>query len=540
MARLILKAGRDDEQVFDLHDGANTIGRTKNNDVYVLHKSMSREHARIVVAGSKITVEDLGSKNGVFVDGERIKKRELGPSHLVKFGDLQFAFVVAGAKPPAVRAPTPVSSALPPTTTPSIIYDSTRDPLRRSLKQMLTMSGGGSGISPSKTALNLQAPTPTERNQEKLQILLKVSELLSSPAAIDEVLERILELAFEILDVDRGTVVMCDDGAPVPRVHKVRPGRPDDETFSTQIVAWVLDRGVAGLFADTRHDERIKADGSIIAQSIWSAMCTPLKVGDKLIGALYVDNVTRPNRFHQEDLEFLSAFANQAAIAVDNAALQNKLADEAVTRNNLMRFFPPTAIDSIVQSSDTLGARETEATAMFCDISGYTAMSSTMTPMEVIQLLNAYFPPMAEIVFRHEGTLEKYIGDALLAVWGAPFSHDDDAARAVRASIDMQIAMRELTATKRLPPGLAIHIGVNTGIVAAGNIGSEHYLQYATIGDATNVASRICGVATDGQIVIDSRTADGLAPGEFELTALEPARVKGKSEPLSLFRVEWS
>ncbi|MBW2523539.1 MAG: GAF domain-containing protein [Deltaproteobacteria bacterium] len=540
MARLILKPGKQDQQVFELKPGSNTIGRTKNNDVYMLHKSMSRNHARIAIEGDRITVEDLGSKNGVFVDGERVKKKALGPSHWIKFGDLQFACVVEGAALPTASAAAPAATALPPTATPSIIYDQTRDPLRRSLHQMLTMSGGGKKISPSKTALNLQAPTQAERNQEKLQILLKVSELLSSPAAIDDVLARILELAFEILDVDRGTVVMCDDGTPVPRVHKVRPGRPDDETFSTQIVAWVLDRGVAGLFADTRHDERIKADGSIIAQSIWSAMCTPLKVGDKLLGAIYVDNVTRPNRFQEEDLEFLSAFANQAAIAIDNATLQNKLADEAVTRNNLMRFFPPTAIDSIVQSADTLGARETQATALFCDISGYTAMSSTMTPMEVIQLLNAYFPPMAQIVFRHEGTLEKYIGDALLAVWGAPFSHDDDAERAVRAAADMQVAMRELTSSGRLPPGLAIHIGVNTGIVAAGNIGSEHYLQYATIGDATNVASRICGVATDGQIVIDRLTAEALSPGAFQLTALEPVKVKGKAEPLSLYRVEWS
>lgn len=539
MARLILKPGSGEEQVFELHEGANTVGRTKNNDVYVLHKSMSREHARIVVDGSSVTVEDLGSKNGVFVDGERIEKQTLGPSHWLRFGDLPFAFVTPGAPLPAAPG-APASSATPASATPSLIYDTRHDPVRRSLAQMLTMSGGPGKVSPSKTALNLQAPTEAERNQEKLQILLKVTELLSSPAAIDDVLARILELAFEILDVDRGTVVMCEQGAPVPRVSKVRPGRPDEQTFSRQIVAWVLERGVAGLFADARHDDRIRADGSIIAQSIWSAMCTPLKVGDQTIGALYVDNVTRPNRFHREDLEFLSAFANQAAIAIDNATLQAKLAKEAVTRNNLMRFFPPTAIETIVQSADTLGARETEATALFCDISGYTAMSSTMSPMEVIQLLNAYFPPMAQIVFRHEGTLEKYIGDALLAVWGAPFAHDDDAERAVRAAADMQVAMAELTASEALPPGLAIHIGVNTGIVAAGNIGSEHYLQYATIGDATNVASRICGVATDGQIVIDARTAERLTPGAFQLTPLEPVRVKGKAEPLTLFRVEWS
>lgn len=524
MARLILNPGKANEQIFELCDGSNSIGRTKNNDVFVLHKSLSREHARVVLEGGKATVEDLGSKNGTFVDGQRIKSLELGNSHLIKFGDLTFSFVTAGAAPKAA-----------PQAAPSVIYDGARDPLRQSLNQMLTVGVGAAGA----TALHLQAIVPTDRDQEKLRILLKVSELLSSPAAIDEVLAKILGLAFDILDIDRGTVVMLEDGKPLPRVAKARPGLPTDQPYSRQIVSYVVDRGVAALFGDTRADDRLRPDGSILQQSIWAAMCAPLHAGDKLLGALYVDNVTRPNRFAQEDLEFLSAFANQAAVAIDNAMLASRLAEEAVTRNTLTRFFPPTTIEAIVQSKASLEAHETEATALFCDISGYTAMSSTMAPKAVIELLNAYFPPMAAAVFRHEGTLEKYIGDALLAVWGAPLSHPDDSERAVRAAVDMQRTMTELTSTGKLPSSLTIHIGINSGIVAAGNIGTEDYLQYATIGDATNVAARICGVATDGQIVIDERTAGRLTPEAFQLVALEPVKVKGKSEPLSLFRVDW-
>jgi adenylate cyclase len=267
-------------------------------------------------------------------------------------------------------------------------------------------------------------------------------------------------------------------------------------------------------------------------------MCTPLKAGDVLLGALYVDNVTKPDRFVEEDLHFVSAFANQAAIAIHNALLSTKLAQEAVTRNNLMRFFPPTAIEAILEGQDTLAVRETEATALFCDLSGYTAMSAQMSPRAVIELLNHYFPVMADIVFRHEGTLEKYIGDALLAVWGAPFAHADDPERAVRAAIDMQRAVQGLTTGGKLPAGLAVHIGINSGVVAAGNIGSRQYLQYATIGDATNVASRICSVAAEGEILADAGTASRLVAG-WALEALEPVHVKGKAEPLRLVRVKW-
>ena len=527
MPRLILNPGQADERVFELKQGPNSIGRTKDNFVFVLHKSLSREHARIVLSGEQALVEDLGSKNGTFVDGTRVERRELAKSHLLKFGDVTFSFVAGNERvplPPARHA------------APSIVYDLAHDPLRRSLEQLL--GAGRAAHSPGATALHIRATAPSERNHEKLEILLKVSELLSSPAPIDEVLAKVLDLGFDILDIDRGTIVMLVDGKPTPRVAKARPGVPEHQSYSRQIVGQVLEGGMAALYSDARSDARLIPDGSILQQSIFSAMCAPLRAGKTLLGALYVDNVTQPDRFAEEDLHFLSAFANQAAIAIHNASLSSRLAQEAVTRNTLMRFFPPTAIEAIVQGRDSLAARETEATALFCDLSGYTEMSSRMSPKAVIELLNHYFPVMADIVFKHEGMLEKYIGDALLAVWGAPFSHPDDAARAVRAAVDMQRAVHGLSASGKLPPGLAVHIGVKSGIVAAGNIGSQQYLQYATIGDATNVASRICNVAAEREILIDANTAGRLDTG-FALEALAPVVVKGKAEPLELFRVGW-
>lgn len=531
MARLILNPGKPDEQVYQLGTGAHTIGRTKGNDVFILHKSLSRHHARLTLAeGQDALIEDLGSKNGTFVDGMRIERRELRRAHYVKCGDLVFSFVPDGAH----SEPPPAPGLLGGPSAPTLVYDLTNDPGRQSLGQLLA------GRTALGTALNLRSASTTDRARDKLQILLKVSELLSSPAAIDEVLSRVLELAFEILDVHRGSVLLLEDGEPVPRVHRARPGVEEDRAFSSQIVRYVLAHGVAALFADAKSDPRIDAGASIMQQSICASMCAPLKARDKLLGAIYVDNLTRADRFNEEDLEFLSAFANQAAVAIDNAMLSSKLADEAVARNTLLRFFPPTAIDAIMKKGASLDAIQTEATALFCDISGYTELSARMTPHEVLALLNEYFPVMADIVFAHEGTLEKYIGDALLAVWGAPFARPDDPERAVRAAIDMQRAILPLNQRLSLPLPLAIHVGINSGVVAAGNIGSSRYLQYATIGDATNVASRVCGAAGAGEIVIDERTARRLGSDAPPLHALDPVPVKGKAEPLSLLRVAWS
>ena len=538
MARLILNPGKPDERVFELHDGTNTIGRTKANHVFVLHKSLSRQHARLSHTGGEWSIEDLGSKNGTFVDGIRIDRRPLGGAHYIKCGDVVFSFVAAA---PSVRVPF---------ASPTLVCDLKADPSRRSLQQLLTMHAGDVPIG-GRTALNLRASSAEERAREKLQILLKVSEMLSSPASIDEVLATILDLAFQILDVDRGTVLMVDEsGVPQPRVSRTREGRTHEahDHFSRQIVNYVLSEGHGALFGDTQADPRIDGAASIVQQSICASMCAPLKPRDdrQPFGVLYVDNLVRADRFNQEDLEFLTAFANQAAVAVDNAMLSSRLAEEAVARNTMLRFFPPAAIDAIM-GSGTLESIDTEATALFCDISGYTALSATLPPREMIQLLNAYFPVMADIVFKHEGTLEKYIGDAMLAVWGAPIRTEHDSVRAVQAAVDMQRAMAALNATwqarraeQGLGPGpeVAIHIGINSGPVAAGNIGSERFLQYATIGDATNVASRVCGVAASGEIVIDAGTFAKLPP-QFRAQALPPTMVKGKAEPLHLYRVFW-
>ena len=213
---------------------------------------------------------------------------------------------------------------------------------------------------------------------------------------------------------------------------------------------------------------------------------------------------------------------------------------EAVSNERLSRFFAPEVAARIAAEPDVaVRVDERCVTVLFCDISGFTAMSSGMQPRQVVDLLNAYFPPMVDIVFRHGGTLEKFIGDALLAVWGAPFGGPDDADRAVAAAMDMQRGIAELN-TRLVAAGCApieIHIGLCSGPVAAGYIGTEKYIQYAVIGDTTNVASRICSVAEAGEILIADSTRALLTPPGVALAALPPVAVKGKGEPLQLHRV---
>jgi len=213
---------------------------------------------------------------------------------------------------------------------------------------------------------------------------------------------------------------------------------------------------------------------------------------------------------------------------------------ESVASEHLSRFFAPEMAARIAAEPEVaVRATESRVTVLFADISGFTERSSSLTPQQVVDLLNAYFPPLVEIVFRHEGTLEKFIGDALVAIWGAPFVHADDADRAVAAAIDMQGGLGPLNARLAAAgqPPIAIHVGLCSGPAAAGYIGTERYVQYAVIGDTTNVASRICSAAGAGEILIADSTRALLTRPGILLEPLPPVAVKGKAEPLVLHRV---
>lgn len=213
---------------------------------------------------------------------------------------------------------------------------------------------------------------------------------------------------------------------------------------------------------------------------------------------------------------------------------------EAVSNERLSRFFSPEIAARIATEPEiTVRAVECRVTVLFSDISGFTSMASHMRPQEVVDLLNAYFPRMVEIIFKHGGTLEKFVGDAVLAVWGAPVERPDDADRAVTAALEMQAAVDEFNAA-RAPRGeapISVHIGIASGVAAAGYIGTDSYIQYAVIGDTTNVASRICSAAGPGEILVGEETRSRISPGVFRLESLPPIAAKGKDQPVPVHRL---
>ena len=166
-------------------------------------------------------------------------------------------------------------------------------------------------------------------------------------------------------------------------------------------------------------------------------------------------------------------------------------------------------------------------------------MSERLAPEQVVKLLYEYFSEMVDIIFEQGGTLDKFIGDAIMANWGAPVARPDDANRALQAAIEMQRELKLMNA-RRGPgePRIEIGIGINHGPAFVGNVGSPRRLEYTVIGDAVNIASRLCGKAGAGEILITESFLQAL-PEKPRVEALEPAQLRGRAERTLIHRVEW-
>jgi adenylate cyclase len=248
------------------------------------------------------------------------------------------------------------------------------------------------------------------------------------------------------------------------------------------------------------------------------------------------------NCFTLNDLDMLAALASYSAVAVERARLNQKIVAEEKKRERLGRFLSPQVTNRILATSESqgheLGAPEMrEVTVLFADIVGFTSMSEKMSPATVALLLNDYLSRMTDVIFKHEGTLDKYIGDAIMAVFGAPLDMPDHAARGIRAGLEMRERLLEFNAERRDGPQLRIRIGINSGKATAGEIGSTNKREYTVLGDTVNTASRLeSSVAKPMTVVIGENTFEAVK-GQFEVRALGKATLKGKEREVNVYEV---
>ncbi len=527
------------EQTVELTDARTlVVGRAVTSDLPIYDPTVSRRHAELSLTATGVRVHDLESSNGTFVNGTRIGDAVVADGDVVTFGKV--AFNVVELAPPKPAAPEPSDSGpfafqQPPPEATIVRQVSVEQPSDLDEKVARRASGA--------SQVKVEGESVDERQAQKLSLLLDISKELSKQQDVDRLLEKVVDITFKVMNVDRVSILMLEGSSDelVPRMSRNRL----DESGSTRVPRSIARRAVnerlAILTDNAAADERFKGK-SIVMQSVRSAMCTPLMGSEgTVLGVLYVDNMTSLSSFNDEDLEFLIAFSGITAVAIENSQLTDRIRREAVVLSNFQRYFAPDLAEEIASHAEAvqLGGAKRPVAVFFSDIRDFTPMSETMNPDQIASLLTEYFTEMVEIVFENGGTLDKFMGDAIMALWGAPITHENDADRAMQAAIEQQETLTKLNqkwADEGRQP-VEIGIGINFGEVFAGNIGSDRRLEYTVIGDAVNTASRLCSKAGGGEILISEPFYRALAnPPEVE--TLEPLQLKGKSQAFPVYRVK--
>src|SRR5437016_5350684 len=468
------------EQSIDLQPGRNiVVGRAVTSDVPIYDPTISRRHAEVSLTDGGVKVKDAGSSNGTFLNGARITEAIAVENDVITFGKV--AFRVKEVSAPAAR----------PQVVPSVSAEFTgAKPAGGTVVRQLpvSVSGGVPAIvtaAPSGAShLKVSAKSLEELREKKLELLLEISKELSKQQELDRLLDKVVEFTFQVMNVDRVSILLLEaaTGELVPRISRGRTAQSSASKHVPQSIARkVVEDRVAILSDNTAADERFKGK-SILIQSVRSAMCTPLMgTVQTVLGILYVDNLTATHSFSDDDLKFLIAFGSLAAVAIENSQRSEQMRREALVLSNFQRYFSPNIAQVIAQQQDAgrLPSEKRPVVLFFSDIRGFTPMSETMSPDAIARLLTEYFTEMVEVVFEHGGTLDKFIGDAIMALWGAPIAHEDDADRAMRCALDHLAALEKLNAKWKEEgrPELGIGIGINFGEVFAGNVGSDAFHQ---------------------------------------------------------------
>ncbi|HEV2026971.1 MAG TPA: adenylate/guanylate cyclase domain-containing protein [Candidatus Dormibacteraeota bacterium] len=374
-------------------------------------------------------------------------------------------------------------------------------------------------------------------------LLYELARDLSSSLELEVVLSKVMDRMITLMKAARGFIVLVDPSTGIMSVP-MSGGQADPEKArlflgSKTVIEHVVRTGQAVVTTDATVDDRFKGQQSVILQNLRSIIAVPLVTKGKVIGAVYVDNPFQAAIFEEEDKEFLQAISDLAAIAIDNA--------RQYERSELLRALFELHVnkqvtDYVLARSDRhtkfLPGERREVTMLNSDIAGFSTLSQRMEAEELVEFLNDYFARMIDVVLAHGGNIDKFQGDGMLVVFGAPNPMKDHAAQALRAARGMINEIdrlnRELINAGK--PAISVGIGLDTGFVVAGHVGSERRLEFTLIGVPVNNSSYLSKVRPAK--VLMSETTRDLLPDGFEVTDHEAMLLKGANEPQSIYQLE--
>ncbi len=520
-AKLTVSGDRPEPRVFEI-TGETIIGRSVRADIQIEGDLVSRQHAKLWWKDGGWHFEDLGSRNGSLLNGERVATAELrhGDVLMIGYGKINFE-ELAGSHTTAISV--------------SIVDAETN---------LTGATLADDPEEPSGATVALSYRDLVMVNQ-RLATISRISQQLSTILDRDELLEEVLDTLFQVFEqMDRAAIVLRDDANTFHVVATRQRGGVTTTMsvmrISASLIHFVQREGKAVLSADTAQDTRFEDRESIVGGGSRSILCAPLKAKADFLGVIYLDTDTLARPFRPNDLNLLQGIAGPMAIFLKNAELVASIEHETTLRTSLSRYLSPDIVREIGDGNlaPDLGGALVEGTVMFSDIVGFTAMSERLKPSEVVERLNTYFTSMLEAVFGWEGTVDKFGGDAILAVWGAPVANPEHQLMATAAALEMQARLFELNVALQEAgeTPIAMAVGLNSGRFVAGNIGGQDRIEWTVIGDAVNLAQRVESKGFQRCVLVAASTYEGFGKkaGGYEFP---PTLVKNRTEPVTIFSV---
>ena len=547
-----------------VEDGT-TLGRIETCGIVLADPAASRVHARVELTPNGYVIEDQESANGTQVNGQRITRVLLDHGDRVRICGLEFLFVLGSDHPaPDAESDEEVTATITPPlesrkatkVAPPAELEEAEDEEKEEVTLARSPSREDTGwhhvhsemeVDDQKVAKDLRAARSTNEFRQisrRLELINDVSTRVGTILDLDELLDSVMRRLFQVLpSAERGHFLMVD---PVRKklIVKVTKHRSTVEAKGVRVSRTILQKAFMqkkAILFDATEDTELSGSVSIAEFNIHSMMCVPLVCRNEVLGVITIDTTQRGQKFTEQDLQLLTAIASPIATAVKNAQLVKEKEAEVATRTALERYFSPNLVEKLATDEllTKLGGERHVGIAFFSDIVGFTKMSKRMSPEQVVDLLNRYFSVMLDVLFHHHATVDKFSGDAIMAVWGAPEEIENGPWHAVQAALGMQNALFDFNCSQRalqLEP-VYMGVGLNYGEFIAGNVGAGgHQVNYTIIGEHVNLASRIEAKASRGQIFV-SESAYEQVKDCVCAVKLSPTTVKGIPDPITIYSI---
>ncbi len=517
------------ERTIAINKGEFVIGRLPQCDLCLPFPEISRQHSCIRHTESEHWVlEDLGSTNGTLLNQFRVKAPQVLEDHdIIQVGNVLLGVILVESGQ--------TGDHFEGVTRGRVIL--------RKADELQEQWIDGSDLQDSLT--NNQVAIA------RLKHLVEIAKGLNSAQSLDGIFEQVKEVVFqEIQSIDRLGLLVDLNKSGKLRLLKASAKYESHRQTLIRDISWISPNICKKVFIekvaiksiDRPNDVTFQSGGGLLREGVRGALAVPLWDQNRVIGVLYADArlpVQDSEPLEDEELSFFSTLANLVASSVQRWLLSFKLDREAQIRQKLERYHSPAVVQQLITvralDNGRLTPIETNISILFADLVGFTALSEKLTPKEIANLLNCLFEEMLDYVFKTGGTLDKFIGDCIMAFFGAPEPQTNHPDRALAAAVGMLDRLDELNESGVWPEPLQLRIAINSGKAVVGDVGSAQRVDYTVLGATVNLAARMESICPPGEIVISEDTYRLLTyPEGFSRMGL--GKFKGIAKPVKIYQ----